>query len=179
MKDPKKVREYIDSHMNLLDIMEEYKVSFKYDPRLSDETQFKCAFHGQDNKPSARFYKNTNSCFCWTCKKSWGPLSFIQEKEGLYFSDTVRFIIRKYGIDLSSIPDDPTLDIEKKAPTVSKDSVRMKYIRSRIQSLRKKVEFDKYRALTYAYFLLVFMRSKNIEIESGLEKLENKLDSMG
>lgn len=42
----------------------------------------KCPFHN-DNSPSMKIYKD--SCYCFTCAKSWDVFSFVQEMDGVDF----------------------------------------------------------------------------------------------
>jgi len=55
-----------------------------------DEEQFSCPFHGKDTKPSARYYKSTDSCYCFTCfvpgtlvntELGYRPIESIKEGE--------------------------------------------------------------------------------------------------
>ena len=178
MKDPKLVREKITNSLDLMEIMLEYNTQFKHSPRVSEETQYRCPFHGTDNKPSARLFKSTNSCYCWYCKKSWDSFSFIMEKEGLKFSDTVRLILSKYKIDLSDIPDGPKFELKKKDAIISEDVIDFIYVRNKILGFRKKIKFDKYRALCTAYYMILFDKSKGKEFSSGLSKLKSKLNTI-
>lgn len=107
MKDLTKIRDLILEHLDLTQIMIDYGVEFIYNPLYMDEVQLRCPFHGKDNKPSARLYKATNTCYCWVCQKRWNGIDFIKEKEGFSYSAAINYILKKFNIDISSIPDMP------------------------------------------------------------------------
>jgi DNA primase len=167
MKDPIKLKELIIERLNLAEVMLSYKVSFMYDPRLATEVQYKCPFHGQDNKPSARLYNNTKSCFCWVCRKAWDVVSFIMDKENLSFRNTLNYIIGRYKIDTSSIPDTPTTDIKK--IKYSEKNVVLKNLTEHILDLKRKIPFEKYRALCTAYFMVKLSKEDALEQTKTIE----------
>ena len=137
--------------------MLDYRVRFRHDPRNSTETQYHCPFHGEDRKPSARLYRDTNNCFCWYCRKSWDPVSFIIEKEGFSFSEAVRFITKKYNVDLSGIPDGPNLVFDKGKKEISQVEMDLDYLRRRVRELKKdaRIGFEKLRAVVTAYYCIL------------------------
>lgn len=77
--------------INLGNVLYEYGYDVYADGHR--EQQFRCDLHGDDNKPSARFYPETNSTYCWACQKARRPVDYYVEKEG-------------YGT-LDSLQDDP------------------------------------------------------------------------
>ena len=46
--------------------------------------QVSCPFHGEDKKPSARVYPDTNSLRCFFCSKSWNPATFWAQANQWY-----------------------------------------------------------------------------------------------
>ena len=50
-----------------------------------------CPFH-DDHNPSASI-KN-NKLRCWVCSKSWNPIDYLMEKDGLSFIEAVRYLGR-------------------------------------------------------------------------------------
>jgi len=107
LKDFVKIRDLILEHLDMTQIMIDYGVDFIYNPLHMDEVQLRCPFHGKDNKPSARLYKATNTCYCWVCQKRWNGIDFIKEKEGFSYGAAINYILKKFNIDISSIPDMP------------------------------------------------------------------------
>lgn len=173
MKDPAKLKDLIVENLELPLVMQSYGVDFAYDPTLADEVQFRCPFHGKDNKPSARLYNTTKSCYCWVCKKSWDVVTFIQERERLPFIPALKYIVDRYKVDTSSIPDEP--DITFKKPKTSEISVEMKFILSSILSLRKKIPFEKYNALCGVYLMLDYSSSRGLDITESITKIKDKI----
>lgn len=84
--------------------MGELLVDFGYGiyPDSSREQQFNCDLHGPDNKPSARYYPQSNSTYCFACQKARGPIDYVIEKEGLSFKEACDFLERK--ANLPSLP---------------------------------------------------------------------------
>lgn len=173
MKDPIKLKELIIDKVDFGDLMISYGVDLKYDHHVMDEIQIKCPFHGKDTKPSARFYGKTKTCFCWVCRKSWDAVNFVMEKENMGFIQAIRYLLNRFRIDTSSIPDDPTIDF--KAPEVSTKNVGMLTIKNNILELRQKIPFDKYRAVCGVYCALKYADSKGEDIVSNLQKFEEKV----
>lgn len=173
MKDPKLVHDLIVEKLDFATVMEEYNVEFKHSPHLASEVQMKCPFHGTDNKPSARLYNATKSCFCWVCRKSWDVVSFIQEKEGMYYKQVLNFIPNRYHIDTSSIPDSPT--IELKEVKIEEKNVDFKHIRNNIVELRQRITFEKYRALCTVYSISKYMDAQGADVSLSLKKIEDKI----
>lgn len=68
------------------------------------EQQISCPFHGQDNSPSMRIYPSTNSCHCFTCQKSWDPISYEMRKRGMQFWEAVESLVDRFSIDVSTVP---------------------------------------------------------------------------
>lgn len=56
------------------------------------EQQFSCDLHGDgsDGTPSARFYPESNSAYCFACGRTRDAISWSMEKEGLDFSSACK-----------------------------------------------------------------------------------------
>ena len=175
MKDPIKLKDLLLEKIKLVDVMLSYDVQFQYDPRLASEVQFKCPFHGPDNKPSARLYNTTNSCFCWVCRKSWDPVSFVMEKENFFFKRALLYLANRYKIDISSIPDTP--HIELKDTTINREDKKVLFrtIHTNILALRKKIPFEKYRSLCAIYFMTKYQDYQKVDVLESLKKIEGKI----
>jgi DNA primase len=173
MKDPKKVHELIVDKLDFASVMVEYGVEFKHNPHLASEVQFKCPFHGADNKPSARLYSATKSCFCWVCRKAWDVVSFIMEKESMSYRQSLSYIPNRYHINLSSIPDDPTIELKK--VEVSDKNVLFKNLKTNILELRKKIPLEKYKALCAVFLINRYQDSKGVDVAGVLQKIEDKI----
>ena len=177
MKDPEKLKELILEEIDFSQVLLDYNVDFVYSPELVDEAQLRCPFHGQDNKPSARYYRETQSMFCWVCHKRWDVIGFIMEMEQVYYKSALLYIVNKYQLDVSSIPDDPTFNLEKKKG-ISKVTVDTINAKKSIKGLRFKISFERYRALVAAYYMIMFKSSKGGDILSDIQKLNSKLNTI-
>jgi len=177
MKDPTRLKDLILEKVDLAQVMLGYNVGFTFDPTHADEVQYKCPFHGKDNKPSARFYRSTNSCYCWVCMKKWDPISFVMDKEKMRFIQALGYIVTRYSVDTSSIPDDPEF-LSRKSDPVSESRLTLESIRSNIREMRGKIEFSRYRALCYAWFMVMFEASQEKDVSVPVGKLKLKLKGM-
>jgi DNA primase len=175
VKDPIKLKDLILEKLDLAEVMLSYGVEFIYNPMKADEAQFRCPFHGKDNKPSARYYRSTQSCYCWVCTKKWDVISFIRDKENLGFLATIRHIIDRYKIDTSSIQEDPELKPpdEKDISDINIDII---FTKKKIKELRGKIPFEKYRALCSAYQMILYAQYCGKDIASDIKKITSKLE---
>ena len=65
------------------------------------EQQFSCDLHGdgQDNKPSARVYPETNSWYCFACGKSRDNIETVRENKNLGFVEAIVWLEKKYNLE--------------------------------------------------------------------------------
>lgn len=173
MKDPIKLKTLILDQVDMADVMLSYGVQFVYHPHHMGEAQYRCPFHGKDNKPSARYYGETKSSYCFYCKKRWDVISFIMDKEQLRYYQAMRYIIDRYHLDTTGIPDQPEFQEEKK--TTSEFNVRLILLRSLLQDLKYRIELDRYKALCFAYLTLFVKNPEERGIIEQFDKLENKI----
>jgi hypothetical protein len=208
MKNPVKLKELILSKVDLADVMQHYDVKFAYNPKFADEAQFSCPFHGKDNKPSARYYRSTQTCYCWVCRKKRDVVSFIKDKKSLSFKGAMAYLIDWYKIDTSSISDDPEFEMKKrKAMTVhdwanidpsvvptnlsfmfpkkedqdpaEEETIRSIMLRNKIKALCNKIPFEKYNAVCSVFYMILFEMSKGVKVFDKISKLESKLNNIG
>ena len=177
MKDPIRLKELIIQKMDMARVMKDYHVHFVYNTDVADEVQFRCPFHGKDNKPSARFYRQTQSAFCWVCRKRWDVIDFVMEMENMTFIRAILHLIKKYNIDTSSIPDTPKLDIKKNSQLTDMN-IRIKCLKNRIKDLKGKVFFEKYNKFMSVYNMILFKENKKEDISQEISKLEIKLNKI-
>jgi len=185
MKPLNRLKDLILEKVPLSEVLQSYHVEFSYDPNKADEVQFKCPIHGTDNKPSARFYRETQTCYCWFCQKRWDVISFIGDKEGLNFVGSIKYIIDKYKLDTTDIPD---FDIGPSKPrVVTEDDLEFKKtqenifiisIRGKIKEYRGKISLERYRTLCGAFYLILFDRFKGNDALLNLRKFESKLEKI-
>lgn len=158
MKELSQVKAKISEYVTLGDILKkEGRISLS----LSEE-QLKCPFHGKDYKPSARYYKSTDSMYCWYCKKSWDIYKYISQRDNLNFKDTLNYILKFFNIDISSLPNvmDPEnirkKNEKRKEISYDKKIFFIEKVKHAIKGLQNNLEFDKYKRLVFAYLLLKF-----------------------
>ena len=177
MKNPEKLKELILEKIDLGKVLMDYDVDFVYNPEYVEQAQLRCPFHGSDNKPSARFYRDTQSMFCWVCRKRWNVIQFIMEKEQFYYKSALLFIVNKYQLDVSVIPDDPEFKSEKRV-LITNIGINTISAKQNIEKLRGKILFERYRALCTAYYMITYKMSKGGDISNDIEKLNNKLNTI-
>lgn len=98
--DYKELMEKINEAVKMSDLLEEFGTTLRT-PMV--EEQISCPFHGRDSKPSCRHYPDTNTIYCFTCKKSWDPIRFIMGKRGMRFKEALDYFGKKYGIETAGL----------------------------------------------------------------------------
>lgn len=177
MKDPNQLKSLVLEKVDLAELLLGYGVRFTYDPRGVEEVQFQCPFHGVDKKPSARLYRSTQTCYCWFCGKRWDVISFIMDREKLHFLEALKFLIKKFNIDISGIPDEPEI-VRTEKPSISEQDVELKRTEMNIRLLKGKIEFTKYRALVSAWYMISWQASRGLDVIETLHKLGAKIKGL-
>lgn len=182
MKDFKQLKNLVLEKVPLSSVLQDYGVEFMFSPEKAEEVQFRCLIHGRDNKPSARFYRSTQSAYCWFCQKRWDAITFTRDKESLSYKDALKFLIRKYKVDISGLPDTVVLDAPKTFVNPEelkvKEGIYLQSIKGKIREFRGKLPLEKYKALCYAYFMILYERSKGATVIDNLKKFESKVNGL-
>jgi hypothetical protein len=155
MKDIVVVKQIIAESITLGDVLKE-DVGISLD---IDEIQLSCPFHGVDAKKSTRYYRDTDTMYCWVCKKSWDLYGYVSQREALAFNKTVDFIVKKYRIDISKAPDvfsggETSPMFAKRRVEVDGKALAVEKIKNYLVKLRGKIEDEKYIRLVFAFMLL-------------------------
>lgn len=78
-------------------------------PDETTPTQLPCMFHGQDNKPSARYYprSGTKSDYvrCFKCRENWDCVNLYARFRGVRFMDALAELERRFRIKTPQRPD--------------------------------------------------------------------------
>lgn len=154
MKDTEAVKSLIKQHVSLGDILlQRGRIS-----RGMEEEQFSCVFHGVDKKKSSRYYKSTDTAYCWVCKERWDLFSFLQKMEGWSFPETLNNLIKMYGVDTSRLPDIAEVRLKKaqERTVVKVDERKMSVERlyQAIMAVREEVPPETYVKFVYSYMML-------------------------
>jgi len=128
-------------------------------PLGAGEMQLSCPFHGTDAKKSSRYYKETDTMYCWVCKKSWDIYSYISQREVISFSSSVDFLIKKYNIDISKAPElfsgeASSSLFNRTRPELDGKALAIAKIKTYLVKLKGKIDPDKYARLVFAFMLL-------------------------
>jgi len=112
----------VNEKSDLGEILQEY--GYMVVPDAHREQQFACDLHGQDNKPSARFYGGTNSFHCFACAKSRDVIEFIRDKEQVSFKRAIEILEQR--LNLPPLPwededneDDPRDETEREIDAIA------------------------------------------------------------
>jgi hypothetical protein len=158
MKDPIKLKELILKSVDFGKVLLEYNVPFNFNPLVADEAQFRCPFHGDDIKPSSRYYRSTQSAYCWVCKERWDIFSFLQKMEGWSFPETLNNLIKMYGVDTSPLPDVAEVRLkkaqEKTVVKVDERKMSIERLYQAITAVREEVPSDTFVKFVYSYMML-------------------------
>lgn len=171
MKDPAIVRQLVEESIPLHKLLEETGTSLA---QVSRPEQMSCPFHGADTSKSARYYPETNSMYCFACKKSWTPVYYWMQYQETNFMQAAESLARKYGIDLSKVSEIKKHRIselsKKRKGKVDKKKMAMYLLEDRMR-LAKDVE----EAGTYAKMLYIFLSARHIEDQDEFVKVTKPL----
>jgi len=172
MKDLTKLKDKIREYINLATVLKEDGVL------VSDfsEEQISCPFHGRDLKKSARFYKATDSMYCWTCKERWDLFSYIIKRDGSNFREVLDRLVRKYHVNISDVPDAVEGAKQKriKAKHVKYDTKKLylEKLHNIITDIRNEIPQEKYVRLVFAYMLLKYSTDED-KFEESIIKIRD------
>lgn len=170
MKDLISVKKEILKKVTLQDVMRE--LSMITGDR--DEEQYSCSFHGVDRKKSARYYKETDTAYCWACHKRWDLFDFIREKENFTFKETIEYLIKRYRVNISHLPDMVEHSLvryrEDSVKKVQSKLVDAEKLKGALVAIRDEVDFEKYKKLVFGYMLLRY-RTPEENFQKSVEKL--------
>lgn len=96
-----------------------YGVELRY-PDPHQETSYSCPLHGDgnDSRPSARLYPESQSTYCFACQRARDAVGWVREKEGLPFWAAVRRLEEIF--DLEPLPSH--IAMQRDAAGVSADA---------------------------------------------------------
>jgi DNA primase len=94
----------VDEQVNIYDVARRYKLDWG-EREIGKNIQILCPMHSESN-PSCRIYANTNSGYCWTCQKSFGPTGLVVALEGCSWGEATRLLAQWYQVDLTPDPDE-------------------------------------------------------------------------
>lgn len=157
MKDIDSLKSFIKEHVSLGELLKQDG----HITNLLDEEQFSCKFHGPDNKKSARYYRSTDTCYCWVCKRVLDVISYVQERDELTFKEAIRFFIREYYINISHLPESTEENIRKTKeiikPKVDNKKLKIEKLKEAILAVREDIEYPIYIKFIYSYMLLNYV----------------------
>lgn len=154
MKDFEKLKEHIKRSVTLGSLLRnDGKITYDL-----DEEQIHCPFHGVDNKKSARYYKETDTIYCWVCKKVWDVFSYMSQKRGNGLKEAINYLIDFYRIDISSVPEQIDVLIQgitgPQKVIIDHKKIFLIQVHDFICNLKDKVDYEKYKKLVFSYMLL-------------------------
>lgn len=157
MKDLESLKALIKEHVSLGELL-------KHDGRITnliEEEQFSCPFHGVDRKKSSRYYRSTDTAYCWVCKEKWDAISYVRKKEGIGFGEVINRFIKEYSIDISQVPDviEETVQKfkEKTVPKIDDRKLATERIKMAILASKEDVEPEIYAKFIYSYMMLKYV----------------------
>jgi len=122
------------------------------------EEQLRCPFHGPDNKPSARYYPDTDSLYCWKCQQKWDVFGYMEDKRGYDFFSAITDLVKKFNIDISKVPDVEDkvkgFEVHKAEVKVNKKALLLIKMEEKVLSLKGTVPFERYNKMVFGFLLL-------------------------
>lgn len=168
MKDLASVISLIKSQVSLQKILVDKRV---ISGSLSEE-QFGCLFHGADRKKSCRYYKETDTAYCWVCKEKWDVISFYQKLEQMSFSQVIAHLIKVYRIDTTKLPDAPEAEVLKiknrEVVRIDDRKLKLEKLSQIINSVKDELPGETYVKFVYTYMMLKY----NVSDDKFLDTFE-------
>jgi len=156
MKDLDSLKELIKQHVSLGEML-------RIDGRITgliEEEQFACNFHGVDRKKSSRYYRATDTSYCWVCKEKLDAISYVRKKEGMSFGEAINRIVRDYAIDTSGLPEATEAHVKKLQevviPKIDNKKIVLEKMRLAITAVRYEVELATYTKFVYVFMVLKY-----------------------
>lgn len=169
---------YIKENLRYADVFKHYGY-----PWLTNEThQLSCVFHASqrdvrgvpfERHPSARYYANDKSIFCFACGDNLDVSAFIKKKENhVHYGETLAFVAQVFGVSLN--PTDLAKRIELHNKQQQREESPRRKILSEMYEGKVNDEFYKLRKLgKFAYPIAdrlepeVFKRKAEIDMFEG------------
>ena len=156
MKDLQSLKDHIKKYASLgILLRNEGKLTYEL-----DEEQIHCPFHGADRKKSARYYKESDSIYCWKCKKIWDIFSYMQQSRGTSLRDTINILVQTHRIDISVVPEQMDVLINgvtgSQKVEIDRKKIFLMQLHDYVFALREKIDVIKYNKLAYSYMLLKY-----------------------
>lgn len=136
------VSKILDS-ANIVDVVSDF-VTLK---RAGANLKGLCPFH-DDRTPSFMVSPSKNYCKCFACGKGGSPVGFIMEHEQLSYPDALRYLAKKYGIEIK----EKELTAEEKQSQNDRDSMFIVNEWARDWFIHELYETPDGRAIGLAYF---------------------------
>jgi len=172
MKDLDKLKEKITEYVDLATILKEDGILVS---GLSEE-QIHCPFHGPDRKKSSRFYKATDTIYCWTCKESWDLFSYLIKRDSIGFKEVLDSLVKNYRVDTSGVPDAvegaKQKRIKAKQSRYDQKKFYLEKLHTIVKELRNEIPQEKYTRLVFAYMLLKYS-TEDDKFEESLIKIRD------
>ncbi len=168
MKDFQSLKDHIKKYVSLGEMLRsEGKITLEI-----EEEQISCPFHGVDNKKSARYYRETDTFYCWVCRKVWDVFSYVQQKDGYSIKEVINTLIRDHHIDISSVPEQMDVFIQgitgpEKPVLVDRKNIFLGQVKDYIYKLRDRIDLEKYKRLVHSYMLLKYMITDDKFVEAS------------
>ena len=87
----------------IVDVVSDY-VTLK---RSGTEYTGCCPFHKDRHAGSFMVNPNKNFAHCFPCDKTWDPIEFIRDKEGVSYIDAIRILAKKFGVYIDETGEKP------------------------------------------------------------------------
>lgn len=129
------------------DVLARNGVHLKYGGHKAE--QFSCPFHGQDNKPSTRFYPSTNGkpegVWCFVCQERWDCITLFKKFEQLEgpFTRTLARIEQAFSIQTPEMPRE-AIRFEDEGPIHTEVAQLFEVCERRLRGARPKFPLDSY-----------------------------------
>lgn len=160
-------------------------------PDDSTPTQISCPFHGEDRRPSARYYPRHGGAYdyvyCFKCKERWDCINLVAKFGGVRFMEALSRLERRFNIKTPQRPEaaGPVDPVERGS---NYESDKWKDVPTMLSVLERKLRRarDKCAMLSFIKFCRVmdavqydFEKDGKAtpEMSSALRKLADRIDA--
>lgn len=164
--------ESLRRQLSIFDVMEKLSIEFLH----RGTHQVPCPFHGEDRKPSARIYADTNKIYCFTCARGWDVLGTVQAKRECSFSDAVSWLEVEFKIEYAG--DGLASLVQSKLDHVPRPQLEQFYlmVEDRLIAARDILDLDKYCKYLTALDLVSYRLTQNtLSYEDAVQHLKKLL----
>lgn len=172
----------IHKHVTAADVLSRHGVELRRNG--SHEEQLSCPFHGDDKKPSARYYPESasghSSVWCFVCREQWDALTLWKKFNGEEkFSALLSHVERAFGITPPEYQGATIEEEEEYDPLEHEVEILFQTCESRLKEERNKMDMPTHLRIGSILDQLRYqINNKTTSLEDGKNHLNQILSKI-